>query len=74
VAEARASPFPVIALINAVCAAANAVLSSPTSKYVNSVGELTPPKRFVTSASPAFVIPILISPFIYICRLVYFFT
>jgi len=65
VADARALPLAVFSVTSAVCVAAKAVVPEPFAKYVNAVQEPVLPTSPATSANPALVMPILISPITY---------
>ena len=65
VADALALPLAVFSVTSAVCVAAKAVVPEPFAKYVNAVQEPVLPTSPATSANPALVMPILISPITY---------
>jgi hypothetical protein len=62
VAAALALPLAVFSVTKVVCVFTNAVAPEPFAKYVKAVGEPVFPINPATSAFPAAVIPIKISP------------
>jgi hypothetical protein len=71
VPDALANPDPVFSATNAVSVAAKAVVPEPNAKYVNAVGEPVFPNNWAHSVFPTFVIPIVISPFDALLRLLF---